>query len=596
MRELNANFAWAAAIVEELALSGVRNVVVSPGSRSAPLALAFSEHPELEDISILDERSAAFFALGLARARREPVALLCTSGTAGANYLPAAVEAHYSRIPLLLLTADRPPELRDCGAGQVIDQVKLFGPYVRFFAELPTPIADSHMVRFVRSQACRAVAEATGTVPGPVHLNIPLREPLVPVRMPGEVEALEALDPLARSGRPVGPLTRVPAALPLAPGSGVATRLARTLAAQPRGWLVIGPLDAEPAFPPLIARLARLLGWPVLAEPLSQLRSGPHDQSYLVDAHDAVLRVEPFMRARAPLALLRFGAMPTSKAYRLVLEARPEIEQFVVDPAGWSDPSALAAELVRADPTLLARELVSTLEREPARGKREWCESWLDAGRAARSALDSRLDQLDALSEPGTFRALAESVPEGAAVYCASSMPVRDADLFWTPSQRNVRFLANRGANGIDGTLSCALGTAVGHAGPTVLATGDLALLHDLSGFVAARAHDANLLVVVIDNNGGGIFDMLPLAESLPRESFERHFGTPHGLDLPELLSGFGIPCRTVVRAKELRAVVRESLSRPGSEAVRIVTDREENADLHRRLFAAAEAAVLSEA
>jgi 2-succinyl-5-enolpyruvyl-6-hydroxy-3-cyclohexene-1-carboxylate synthase len=596
MRELNANFAWAAAIVDELALSGVRNVVVSPGSRSAPLALAFSDHPEIEDISILDERSAAFFALGLARARREPVALLCTSGTAGAHYLPAAIEAHYSRIPLLLLTADRPPELRDCGAGQVIDQVKLFGAYVRFFAELPTPMADSHMVRFVRSQACRAVAEATGTVPGPVHLNVPLREPLAPVRMPGEAEALEALDPLARSGRPERPLTRVSAALPLAPGSGVATRLARTLSAQPRGWLVVGPLDAEPAFPALIARLAGLLGWPVLAEPLSQLRSGSHDQDYLVDAHDAVLRVEPFLLARAPLAVLRFGAMPTSKAYRLALEARPEIEQFVVDPAGWSDPSALAAELVRSDPTLLARELVSALEREPARGKREWCESWLDAGRTARSALDSGLDRLDSLSEPGTFRALAESVPEGTAVYCASSMPVRDADLFWTPSQRNVRFLANRGANGIDGTLSCALGTAVGHAGPTVLATGDLALLHDLGGFVAARAYDANLLVVVIDNNGGGIFDMLPLAESLPRQSFERHFGTPHGLDLPDLLRGFGVSCRTVARAKELRAVVRESLSRPGIEVVRVVTDREENADLHRRLFAAAEAAVLPEA
>ncbi|MEE9280237.1 MAG: 2-succinyl-5-enolpyruvyl-6-hydroxy-3-cyclohexene-1-carboxylic-acid synthase [Myxococcota bacterium] len=591
MRELNANFAWACAIADELALCGVRHVVVSPGSRSAPLALAFSAHPRLHDRSILDERSAGFFALGLARTRREPVALLCTSGTAAANYLPAAVEAHYSRIPLLLLTADRPPELRDRGAGQVIDQVKLYGGYVRFFAELPTPVAESERLRFARGQTCRAVEEARRG--GPVHLNVPLREPLQPERLPAEAEALAALEPLARAGRARRPLTRVSPPAPLAPSAETVSRLARTLRSEARGWLVVGPLDAAPGFADRVGRLARLLGWPVLAEPLSQLRTGPHDRASLVDAHDAVLRVEPFVRAYAPRVVLRFGAMPTSRAYQLALEAQPEIEQIMVDPHGWSDPSALAAEIVRADPTELAAELVSALEAASPGG--EWSERWLGAGRAARRALDLALDQLGGISEPASFRALARAVPEGTAVYCASSMPVRDADLFWPSAPRRLRFLANRGANGIDGTLSSAVGVAVGHAGPTVLVTGDLALLHDLSGLLAARTERANLLVVVLDNNGGGIFEMLPLADSVPREQFERHFGTPHHLDLVGLLRGFGIVCRDVTQEKELLEVARESLARPGVEVIRVATDRRENADLHRRLFGAVEAALLPE-
>ncbi len=590
MRELNANLAWAAAIADELVHSGVRHVVVSPGSRSAPLALAFGAHPDLEDTSILDERSAAFFALGLARVRREPVALLCTSGTAGANYLPATIEAHYSRIPLLLLTADRPPELRDCGAGQVIDQIKLFGPYVRFFCELPTPAPEDARMRFVRSLACRAVAEAVGGVPGPVHLNIPLREPLAAVEEPDQAEALRALRPLARSGRPGAPFTRVVAPTPAGASPEVLERLAHALSREPRGWLVVGPADSEPELAGHVTRLADGLGWPILAEPLSQLRSGPHDRTRLIDAADAVLRSASFVESHAPRVVLRLGAMPTSKAYRLALEGRPQIEQIVVDPAGWNDPSALAGEIVRADPTILARDLVGALVAP--RGIDDWSERWLGAGRVARRALDSALDQLDSLSEPAVFRALAEAVPDGAVVHCASSMPVRDADLFWPTTPRRVRFVANRGANGIDGTLSCALGSAAGHAGPTVLVTGDLALLHDLSGLVAARRSEANLLVVVIDNDGGGIFEMLPLAESVARPTFERHFGTPHDLELCEVVSGFGIPCHTVEREKELVALAGESLSRPGVEVVRVSTDREQNADLHRRMFSAVEAAL----
>ena len=584
MQRVNRNLIWAGALVDELARCGLRHACTSPGSRSAPLALTFAAHPEIHDRSILDERSAGFFALGLARASRGPVALVCTSGTAAANYLPAVIEAHYSHVPLVLLTADRPPEDRDCGAGQTIDQVELYGPYVRYFAELPPPDLQPTLLRLLRRVACRAAAAAVGGPPGPIHLNVPFREPLAPVAIPEDVQIAEGLDPLSRDGRVRDAMTHVvPAEAPRVPRNEV-EQLAKRIAREPQGWLVAGPLDATPELSIELTRLARASGWPLLADPLSQLRSGPHDRALLVDAHDAVLCAEAFVETHLPRAVVRFGAMPTSKSYRLLLERHPEITQIVVDPWGWSDPTALASELVRADPSALARALAADLEALRPAPASEFAEHWIHAGRTARRILDSALAEQAGLSEPAAVRTLADSLPDGATLFVASSMPIRDVDLLWPGSARSLRVLANRGANGIDGTVSSALGSAVGCGTPLVLLVGDLALLHDWTGLLLAREQDIDATIVVLDNNGGGIFEFLPVASVVKREIFERHFAAAQGVDLCAALQGFGLACSVVENAEALRSAIEASLQNPGVQLVLVRADRRENLELHRKL------------
>ncbi len=351
-----------------------------------------------------------------------------------------------------------------------------------------------------------------------------------------------------------------------------------------RGWLVVGPLDATPELATELTRFARKLGWPLFADALSQLRSGSPERELLVEAHDAVLRASEFAEALLPETVLRFGAMPTSKAYRLLLERHPEITQIVVDPWGWSDPTTLASELVRADPLPLARALASELERLGLVSFSEFGERWIWAGRTARRILQQGVTERAGLSEPGVVYTLAQVLPEGAALFVASSMPVRDVDLFWPGCERSLRVLANRGANGIDGTVSCALGSALGSGTPLVALIGDLALLHDWSGLLLARRDDINATLVVLDNNGGGIFEFLPIASSAGRDVFERHFATGQGVDLCDALRGFGLGVSEARSADELRGALEKSLASPGVQVVVVRTDRRENLELHRKL------------
>ncbi len=576
MRGLNRNLAWSGALLEELALCGVRSAVVSPGSRSAPLAIAAASEPRIEDHAVLDERAAGFLALGLARASRAPVALICTSGSAAANYLPALVEAHHARVPLIVLSADRPPELRDCAAGQVIEQRGLYRAFVRWEHELPVPEVDAALFRHLRSVAARATAVAGGEPPGPVHLNVPLREPLDAALVEADATALDALG-LAAPATAASTTTTAPA--PALPGETALAELASELAAVRRGLLVVGPCDAA-GIAAATAALADALGWPLLGEPLSQLRCDPACAPQLVDAHDALLRSARFVDAHAPDCVLRLGDPPTSKALRLALEARPGVRQIVVDAAGWSDPSALAARMVRAEPVVLARALTAEL-RAGTRAVPAFREAWIGAGRRARAVLDAGLDRAVADAEPPgdalLVRALAEAAPPGTLVHLASSSPVRLADLYWPAGARAQRFVANRGASGIDGTVSSALGAALAGA-PAILLTGDLALLHDASGWIAAARSDADLTVVAIDNDGGGIFEWLPAATSLPRALFERHLAAGQGLDLVAALCGFGLRARRVDGPKELIDALAASCGRPGTDVLVAPSDRRREA------------------
>jgi 2-succinyl-5-enolpyruvyl-6-hydroxy-3-cyclohexene-1-carboxylate synthase len=569
----NANTALASAFVEELARSGLRQAVVSPGSRSTPLAVALWRAPEIEVTVIVDERSAAFFALGAAQASGDPVALLCTSGTAVANYHPAVCEADESALPLLVLSADRPPELRGIGAGQTIDQIKVFGSAARWFCEVGTHAADDDGLLHYRSVACRAMAAARGeTRPGPVHLNLPWREPLAPVPVDG---AVTATDPLALEGRDGRPLTAV-TRIDLEPSPFLLDEVAGHIGDAISGVIVAGrQLDPELREP--LAHLARVSGFPILAEPTSQLRCGPHDRSHVVAAYDLLLRDERFARSVVPDLVLRFGEMPTSKPLRAWLTASGASE-IVIDPyGGWNEPTNRAAALLRADPTELASGWATRLEKEP----RDAPEEWIAAEAAAQAALSSELAGGGAITEPALHRALGRAHRDGDLVYTASSMPIRDQEAFLGVEAADALFLCNRGANGIDGLLSSGIGAAQASGRPTTIVSGDLGLLHDIGGLAALRDVSTPVRVVVIDNGGGGIFHFLPQEEAMPAEEFEVLLGTPRGVDAAKAAALFDLPHRCLESLDDLPVALAG-----GTGLIEVKTDRQINVAAHRGLAA----------
>jgi 2-succinyl-5-enolpyruvyl-6-hydroxy-3-cyclohexene-1-carboxylate synthase len=585
MDPTNRNTALASAMTEELARCGVRTAVISPGSRSTPLALALWRETGIEVTVILDERSAGFFALGTALATGRPAAVLCTSGSAAANLHPAVTEADEASVPMVVLTADRPPELRDIGAGQTIDQLKLYGDAVRWFCEVGTHEADDDGLLHFRAVACRAYALAAGDPrPGPVHLNVPWREPLAPIRVEGQVTAA---DPLAVEGRGDSPLNAVEPAVPRA-DEALLDRLAERIEHAPRSLIVAGrqpdPKLAEP-----IAALAAAAGYPVLAEPTSQLRRGPHDRSLVVSAYDHIARDRP--QQLEPELILRVGDLTTSKPLRQWLASIEGLEQIVIDPVGeWREPSRKADTVLRADPISTARSLTERLSRmRPGASTvagAPFAASWLDAERSVREAVDDRLKGLDEISEPGVWAVLAGALRDGDSVLAASSMPVRDLETFLRPGPEGVRFVSNRGANGIDGLVSTAAGLATGSGARTWAVLGDLALFHDLGGLAAARELP-DLRLLVIDNSGGGIFHFLPQAEAMPDEEFESLLGTPYGVDPARAAELFGL----TVTVPSTPGQLGDALA-GGARMIVVRTDRHRNLELHRELAQVAAASV----
>jgi 2-succinyl-5-enolpyruvyl-6-hydroxy-3-cyclohexene-1-carboxylate synthase len=578
MDRTNGNTALASAFVEELARGGLRHAVVSPGSRSTPLAVALWRQAEIEVSVIVDERSAAFFALGAAQVSGQPVAMLCTSGTAAANYHPAICEADESGLPLIALTADRPPELRGIGAGQVIDQIKLYGSSVRWFCEVGTHEADDDGLLHYRSVACRALAAARGEPrPGPVHLNLPWREPLAPVPVEN---AVHATDPLALEGRGERPLTAV-TSIDLEPSAFLLDEVAGHIGDAISGVIVAGrQLDPELREP--LAHLASASGFPILAEPTSQLRCGPHDRSNVIATYDLLLRDEHFARSVAPDLVLRFGEMPTSKPLRAWLTASGA-DQIVVDPyGGWNEPTNRAAAVLRADPTELAAGWAVRVEKE----ERPPPERWLDADRAAIGAIESVL-ATDRISEPALHLALGRAHRDGDLVYTASSMPIRDQEAFLPSARADATFLCNRGANGIDGLISSGIGAAHASGRPTTIVTGDLGLLHDLGALASLRDVSTPVRIVVIDNDGGGIFGFLSQAEVLPGDEFERLLGTPRGVDVARAAELFHLPHRKLETAAELPDALAA-----GTGLIAVKTERADNVELHRQLSAAVARAI----
>lgn len=563
--------AYVAAFVDELTRARICDVVISPGSRSTPMAMLMAEHPQMKVWMQMDERSAGFFALGMAKAKRAPVALLCTSGTAAANYFPAVIEASYSRIPLLVLTADRPHELRDVGAPQAIDQIGLYGKYAKWFIDLAPPDPTEAMLHYIRTVAGRAAGLASAGPKGVVHLNFPFREPLIPdLSLPriwerGRIESRERYVVVQNGDRQLDPIQ--------------VQSLTETFKAAEKGIIVCGPLDNS-RLGQEVANLASLLQYPILADPLSQVRSGTHSKEWVIDSYDSFLRSEIIKENLKPEVIIRFGAMPTSKAFTQYIKASPEAHQIVIDEdGGWREPTQSASQMLFTDPLKLCCLLSEMAEKQT--GSTKWGAQWKKLNEISQSYLMTE-GRKDGLFEGQVIIELQEILPDTATIFMGNSMPVRDLDTFFFVTDKNIRIMANRGANGIDGLVSSALGASV-VCSPLVLVIGDVSFFHDLNGLLAAKLHQLNITIIVCNNNGGGIFSFLPQAKH--EKHFEMLFGTPTGLDFEQAVHMYGGTFSRISNWQDFRAQVSESIVAKGFSVIEVPTERAKNADLHRKLW-----------
>ncbi|MFM9164870.1 MAG: 2-succinyl-5-enolpyruvyl-6-hydroxy-3-cyclohexene-1-carboxylic-acid synthase [Solirubrobacterales bacterium] len=544
------------AFAQELGRCGIAGAVTSPGSRSTPLLLALGRDGDFPVFSQVDERSAGFFALGLAKATGRPAILACTSGTAAANYLPAVIEAREARVPLVVCTADRPPELRDVGAGQAIDQVKLYGDAVSMFVEVGVDRADAPTTRWLRELACRAVWTSLGPRPGPVHLNFPFREPLVPEgELPPETEET--------AGRPDGRPWTARVSVPPS-GERAAEVISPVVTTAAQGVVVAGRIEDEDR--ERLARAAQAFsqasGWPVLADALSGLRTGEGAIAH----YDALLGCEAFAAAARPAAVLRIGDLPTSKPLRAWLGGLDAVS-VLLDPHGaWQDPGAAADLVVVAPPAAT----LAALGAAGGHGAGDWLGGWRTADDRAAAAIEGALG--DALTEPRIALELGRLLPDEATLLVASSLPVRDVENFFPRRPDPPAILSNRGANGIDGTIATAYGLSAGSQEPVVLLIGDVAFAHDVGSLLCARRLGAPLTIVLVDNGGGAIFDALAISGE--SDLYEQHVLTPTGLDIPGIAQAFGLHLLEPQGVEELRAAVSHGLESSGTQLVHVRTDR----------------------
>ena len=558
----NTNMLWASVLTETLFRCGLEQVVISPGSRSTPLTLAFVSHAGIHTIPVLDERSAGFFALGLARQTHKPVALVCTSGTAAANYLPALAEASEARVPLLVLTADRPPELQDCGAGQTIDQSRLYGNFPVYRQVMETPVGQWEQLLHMKADLVRAYGHA---LRGPVHLNCPFRDPLHPV-MDRSTEGIPEIG--AEFFRDV-----------IAPEEEKTGQREPITLSGERGIIICGTETPRDPFNycKAVAQLSDASGWPVLADGLSPARNFASSQKRLVTGYDFILRNEDLKESLRPRYAIALGPLPTSKALRQWL-TDTEVDIYHVHGTGKNlDPTGRVVGVVEVK----AAE-INTCFHFSSKADPTYVDRWLSAQSMVAAGLKEALTG----KEGGNFEGLISYrlplyLPKNTPVFVASSMPVRDVEYFWPPNDSATQVYASRGVNGIDGTLSTALGVAFRNR-PSVLLTGDLAFLHDSNGLLLQPEFDGHLTIILINNHGGGIFNHLPIAGFDP--PFEEYFATPQAVDFQKLVESCGAEYHRLDTIDRLGDYLRD-LPECGIRLLEIETDRYRDAAYRKELF-----------
>ena len=613
----NTNTVWASVLAETLQRLGLTTAVICPGSRSAPLTIAFAQNNKIETIPILDERSASFFALGIAKKSGLPAALICTSGTAAANFYPAIIEARESRIPLLIFTADRPPELRDCHAGQAIDQVKVYGNYPNWQAELAIPSASIGMVDYLRQTIVYAIERSIFPTKGPVHLNIPFRDPLVPVPDLA-VEALETqfnpehffagLEPIfaGESSTPPSP--------PFLRGGEESTMQQWHKCS--KGIIIAGvsqPQFAE-KYCSAIAQISKSLNWPVLAEGLSPVRNYAQLNPHLISTYDLILRNRELADKLTPEIAIQIGDLPTSKELRNWLD-KTQPKRYIIDPSHHNfDPlhgktihlrtsvenlatiltlvpplnkgeSTLVPPLNQGESTVVPplnkgeSTLVPPLNKGGLGGvltspSNEYLQLWRNTEIQVRETIDQKISAINKIIEPKVSWLLSQILPPATPIFIANSMPVRDVEFFWKPNNLEIKPFFNRGANGIDGTLSTALGVAHRNQS-SIMLTGDLALLHDTNGFLIKNKFVGHLTIILINNNGGGIFEMLPVAKFDP--PFEEFFATPQHINFAQLCATYGVEHEVIEDWEQFKQKLI-SLPNSGIRVLEVQTDRRSDA------------------
>ncbi len=558
----NTNSLWASVLAETFFRCGLEHVVISPGSRSTPLTLAFFSHAGINTIPVLDERCAGFFALGLARQTHKPVALVCTSGTAAANYFPALAEASEARVPLLVLTADRPPELQDCGAGQTIDQTRLYGDFPVYQKVMETPVCQWDGLLGLKADIVRAYGRALG---GPVHLNCPFRDPLYPVE-DGSTEGVPE----------IGPEFFHDVVVPREDETLVGESI--TLSGE-RGIIICGTeIPPDPfEYVKAVARLSDDSGWPVLADGLSPVRNFASGQKRLVTGYDFILGNAELRDSLPPQCAIALGPLPTSKTLRQWL-THTEVDIYHVHRTGKNlDPTGRVVRVVEANISEINSRFGFDPKADPA-----YADKWLKAQGRVMAGLKDALPGKGALSFEGLIsHHLARYLPENTPVFVASSMPVRDVECFWPPNDSRAQVYASRGVNGIDGTLSTALGVAYRNR-PAVLLTGDLAFLHDSNGLLLRPKFEGHLTVILINNHGGGIFNHLPVAGFEP--PFEEYFATPQAVDFRKLVESNGVEYHKLDTIEQLGNYLG-ALPERGIRALEIETDRYRDAAYRKELF-----------
>ena len=577
MGEPNVNTLWGRIIVDELTKAGVETAVLAPGSRSTPLTVAFSSESTIEPVSHLDERSAAFFALGYAKRTGRPAPLVCTSGTALSNFHPAVVEADAARVPMVLLTADRPPELADSGANQTIDQEKFYGDFVRDYRKLPEPEAADRKLRSLRTALSRVIETACEPNAGPVHLDVPFRKPLEPNAGP------DATPQGVPDGRlPEGFETPKRPATAGRNGPFVSTMRGRTELAKPdrrvivetieaadSGLIVCGPSDRPAPTADALLDFAQATGFPVVADPLSGHRFGAHVEEMTVcGGYDGYLAAID----STPDVVIRFGASPTSKPLRNYLRQAAG-RQFLVDPAaGWREATFTATDLIVADETRFATDLAGAIDREPD----EYTARLTEAESAYWRLIDGQKP-----FEGAILADTARFAPDPATLFVSNSMPIRDLDRFGKPRSASLTVLGNRGASGIDGVTSSALGAGFGTTEPLALVIGDLAYYHDMNGLLAVARADVDATIVCLNNDGGGIFHLLPIEE---HDSFETWFRTPHGLDFEHSAALYNLEFVRTDDRQRFRELYTDAIESHGTQVIEVAADAATNHDDRRQL------------